>query len=318
MRAEIVERERERKKRTDKIRQRGLDEYLIPAQVDERCVKSRDSAGGGAWCAKLRLLLLGISLYSFHLKSLSLSLFPSLAIRVCVYLSPHSYCPSNLSVGGLGRNRQWTGLHDPPLSLCMLFGVSCMYYHALHTSLSSYTLMLLAAPHALDSPPYIYPNLAYAPACFYRKKKESTKLFGYIFFFCPCPSALFSSSKGSTGYVVVVVVVVAAENIIQSASAGIIYILHIHSDLDGMKHSCNTLHTQRSSAYTPTNHQIDVTWIVTEFFSGSHEENWGLFRFCNKMRIISLFRLKLPKIGHRQFFHLFGVVLINRSMRYNI
>ena len=30
--------------------------------------------------------------------------------------SPRPYCcPSNLSGAGLGRNRQWTGLHDPPL-----------------------------------------------------------------------------------------------------------------------------------------------------------------------------------------------------------
>lgn len=39
MRAEILDR-----KKTDKIRQRGLDEYLIPAQDDERCVKAKGNS----------------------------------------------------------------------------------------------------------------------------------------------------------------------------------------------------------------------------------------------------------------------------------
>jgi hypothetical protein len=56
--------------------------------------------------------------------------------------------------------------------------------------ISLYTLMLLAAPHALDSPPYIYPNLACA-SLFLEKEKESTKLFGYPFLFSFSLCSLF-------------------------------------------------------------------------------------------------------------------------------
>ncbi len=101
----------------------------------------RESRGklSGAWCAKLRLLLataLGISLYSFHLKSLSFFSHTCVYLFPPVSLSPHSYCPSNLSVGGLGRNRQWTGLHMTPLYLSM-YALRRLYvcYHALHLSL---------------------------------------------------------------------------------------------------------------------------------------------------------------------------------------
>lgn len=209
MRAEILD--RQGKNRQDKTTRIGWVFDSGPRRQEMRESRGKLS---GAWCAKLRLLLataLGISLYSFHLKSLSLSFFSHTC--VCVYLSlslspvslspvslsPHSYCPSNLSVGGLGRNRQWTGLHMTPLYLSMyalrlLFGVCmCTIMHYI----SLYTLMLLAAPHALDSPPYIYPNLACAPACFYRERKRVYKAFRiYLsFFFLPLRSFLLQSDR---------------------------------------------------------------------------------------------------------------------------
>jgi hypothetical protein len=50
--------------------------------------------------------------------------------------------------------------------------------------------------------------------------------------------------------------------------------------LDGMKHSCNTLDTQRSACADESPNRCD--WNRYRFFSGS-DENWSLFSLEYKM-----------------------------------
>jgi hypothetical protein len=91
--------------------------------------------------------------------------------------------------------------------------------------------------------------------------------------------------------------------------------------LDGMKHSCNTLDTQRSACADESPNRCD--WnryrFFQGFFSGSARriEVYSVWNIRCSMRIISLFSLEIAKNWSTSIFHLFGVVL-NRSMRYNI